>query len=55
MSFCGIGGIVLGHIISNKGIEVYVAKVEVIEKLPPPSCKKSVRSFLNMMVSADGS
>src|ERR1051325_7437263 len=29
-------GIVLGHRISEKGIEVDRAKVEVIEKLPPP-------------------
>ena len=29
-------GIVLGHKISNRGIEVDQAKVEVIEKLPPP-------------------
>ncbi|MCI51177.1 reverse transcriptase, partial [Trifolium medium] len=29
-------GIVLGHKISFKGIEVDKAKVEVIEKLPPP-------------------
>ncbi|GAU47732.1 hypothetical protein TSUD_386910 [Trifolium subterraneum] len=29
-------GIVLGHKISSKGIEVDKAKVEVIEKLPPP-------------------
>ena len=29
-------GIVLGHQISEKGIEVDRAKVEVIERLPPP-------------------
>ena len=29
-------GIVLGHKISKRGIEVDKAKVEVIEKLPPP-------------------
>ena len=29
-------GIVLGHCISEKGIEVDRAKVEVIERLPPP-------------------
>ncbi|XP_021736290.1 uncharacterized protein LOC110702854 [Chenopodium quinoa] len=39
-------GIVLGHKISNKGIEVDKAKVEVIEKLPPPINVKGVRSFL---------
>ena len=39
-------GIVLGHLISNRGIEVDKAKVEVIERLPPPSNVKGVRSFL---------
>lgn len=39
-------GIVLGHKISQKGIEVDRAKVEVIEKLPPPTSVKVVRSFL---------
>jgi len=39
-------GVVLGHVVSNKGIEVDKAKVEVIEKLPPPMSVKGVRSFL---------
>ncbi|XP_071939260.1 uncharacterized protein [Coffea arabica] len=39
-------GIVLGHKISSKGIEVDKAKIEVIEKLPPPSNVKGIRSFL---------
>lgn len=39
-------GVVLGHIISNKGIEVDKAKVDMIEKLPPPTSVKGVRSFL---------
>ncbi|XP_010519129.1 PREDICTED: uncharacterized protein LOC104798657 [Tarenaya hassleriana] len=39
-------GIVLGHKISRKGIEVDRAKVEVIEKLPPPRNVKGIRSFL---------
>ena len=39
-------GIVLGHRISDKGIEVDRAKVEVIERLPPPISIKGVRSFL---------
>ena len=30
-------GIVLGHKISEKGIEVDKAKIETIEKLPPPT------------------
>ena len=29
-------GIVLGHRISGRGIEVNRAKIEIIEKLPPP-------------------
>ena len=33
-------GIVLGHKVSKKGIEVDKAKIEVIEKLPPPSSVK---------------
>ncbi|WJX91525.1 hypothetical protein P8452_73291 [Trifolium repens] len=39
-------GIVLGHKISSKGIEVDKAKVDVIEKLPPPVNVKGIRSFL---------
>ncbi|GJY36356.1 reverse transcriptase domain-containing protein [Tanacetum coccineum] len=39
-------GIVLGHKISGKGIEVDKAKIDVIAKLPYPSNVKGVRSFL---------
>ncbi|RVW58141.1 Retrovirus-related Pol polyprotein from transposon 17.6 [Vitis vinifera] len=39
-------GIVLGHIISEKGIEVDKAKVELIAKLPSPTTVKGVRQFL---------
>ncbi|KAL5576650.1 hypothetical protein UlMin_018349 [Ulmus minor] len=39
-------GIVLGHQVSEKGIEVDKAKIEVIEKLPPPNSVKGIRSFL---------
>ena len=39
-------GIVLGHIISDKGIEVGPAKIYVISQLPYPSCVREVRSFL---------
>ena len=35
--FYGSRGVVLDHIVSNKGIEIDKAKVEVIEKLPPPT------------------
>lgn len=39
-------GIVLGHIISSKGIEVDKAKVDLISNLPYPKSVKEVRSFL---------
>ncbi|XP_061350060.1 uncharacterized protein LOC133295273 [Gastrolobium bilobum] len=39
-------GIVLGHKISSKGLEVDKAKVEAIEKLPPSTTVKGIRSFL---------
>ena len=39
-------GIVLGHIISNKGIEVDKEKIELISKLPSPTNVKTVRQFL---------
>ena len=39
-------GIVLGHHISGKGIEVDQAKIEIIEKLPSPTLVKGVWSFL---------
>jgi hypothetical protein len=37
---------VLGHVISERGIEVDKAKVETVEQLPPPTDVKSMRSFL---------
>ena len=39
-------GIVLGHIISSRGIEVDKAKIELISKLPSPTNVKIVRQFL---------
>ena len=39
-------GIVLGHIVSKKGIEMDKAKVELISNLPTPKCVKDIRSFL---------
>ena len=38
--------VVLGHIVSNRGIKVDNAKVEVIEKLPASTSVKGMRSFL---------
>jgi hypothetical protein len=39
-------GIVLGHLVSERGIEVDKAKIEVIEQLPPPVNIKGIHSFL---------
>jgi hypothetical protein len=39
-------GIVLGHVISKREVEVDKAKIEMVEKLPPPTNIKSLRSFL---------
>ena len=39
-------GVVLGHVVSQDGIEVNPTKIEVITKLSPPQTQKEVRSFL---------
>jgi hypothetical protein len=39
-------GIALGHKISQKGIEVDKAKIEVIEQLPPPTKVKGIHTFM---------
>lgn len=39
-------GIMLGHKISEQGIIVDKAKIEVIDKLPPPTTVRGIRSFL---------
>jgi hypothetical protein len=39
-------GIVLGHVVSSRGLEVDKAKIDVISSLPYPSCVREVRSFL---------
>ncbi|CAN6476919.1 unnamed protein product [Victoria cruziana] len=39
-------GIVLRHVVSERGIEVDKAKIEMIAKFAPPSCVREVRSFL---------
>ena len=39
-------GIVLGHVVSEKGIEVNKAKTEVIENLQPPKTVREIHSFL---------
>jgi hypothetical protein len=39
-------GIVLGHLVSERGIEVDKAKIKVIEQLPHPMNIKGIYSFL---------
>nr|GEX65946.1 reverse transcriptase domain-containing protein [Tanacetum cinerariifolium] len=39
-------GVVLGHNIFEKGIEVDIAKIDLISKLPHPTTVKGIRSFL---------
>ena len=39
-------GIVLGHIVSSKGIEVDKSKIELISNLPTPKSVKDIRSLL---------
>ncbi|KAI5324178.1 hypothetical protein L3X38_033251 [Prunus dulcis] len=39
-------GIVLGHVISSKGIEVDKAKIDLIASMPSPTSVKEVRFFL---------
>ena len=43
-------GIVLGHKISKRAIEVDRSKIEVIEKLTPPVSISGIRSFLGHVV-----
>ncbi|RDY09058.1 Retrovirus-related Pol polyprotein, partial [Mucuna pruriens] len=44
--FMVIEGIVLGHLVSNRGIEVDKSKIDVITSLPNPASVRGVRSFL---------
>ena len=46
--FMTTSGIVLGHVVSSKGIEVDKAKIEVISKLPSPKIIRKVRCFLGL-------
>ena len=39
-------GVVLGHVISSRGIAVDKSKVDIIASLPYPTCVREVRSFL---------
>ena len=47
--------IVLGHVISNKGIEVDKAKVKLISKLSSPQMSKQEDSSLAILASTGGS
>ncbi|KAL0399965.1 UNVERIFIED_CONTAM: Retrovirus-related Pol polyprotein from transposon opus [Sesamum radiatum] len=39
-------GLVLGHIVSSRGIEVDQAKIDIIKSLPYPTSVREIRSFL---------
>ena len=39
-------GVVLGHLVSGKGLEVDKAKIEVIQHLPLPTTLRDLRNFL---------
>ena len=39
-------GIVLGHVVSSRGIEVDKAKVDIIQSLPYPTNVRKIHSFL---------
>ena len=41
-------GIVLGHFISEKGIEVDKSKIDFVRYLPSPTSVREVRSFLGL-------
>ncbi|RDX71933.1 Retrovirus-related Pol polyprotein, partial [Mucuna pruriens] len=44
--FMVIGGIVLGHLVSNRGIKVEKSKIDIITSLPNPTSMQEVHSFL---------
>jgi hypothetical protein len=46
-------GIVLGHVVSSRGLEVDKAKIDVISSLPYPSCMRGFVLFLAIQVSID--
>ena len=39
-------GIVLGHLVSSKGLEVDKAKIATIQTLTPPNAMRGIRNFL---------
>ena len=42
-------GKLLGHIVSQKGIEINPDKVKVIREMPPPKTEKEVRGFIGRL------
>ena len=47
LEFCIVGeGVVLGHLVLGKGLEVDKAKIEVIQNLPLPATLRDLQSFL---------
>ena len=42
-------GMLLGFIVSRRGIELDPSNIKAIQKLPPPKTKKEVRSFLGRL------
>ncbi|GKE16356.1 reverse transcriptase domain-containing protein [Tanacetum coccineum] len=48
-------GFVLGHKVSEAGLEVDKAKIKVISKLPPPLISKVLEAFWDMPVSTEDS
>lgn len=39
-------GLIMGHVVSSKGIKVDKAKVDIIKSLPYPRSMREIRSFL---------
>ena len=44
-----IEGTMLGHSISQQGLQVDPNKIEIIQKVPPPQNQRDVRSFLGLV------
>jgi len=39
-------GVLIGHVVSSRGLEVERDKIDIIQSLPYPKCVKEVRTFL---------
>jgi len=44
-------GIVLGHVISEKGIEVHKSKIDLVRHLPSPTSVREVRSVISFFIT----